>query len=113
MKRVHRLSWLIHFGPIPKGMFVCHRCDNRQCTNPEHLFLGSRQDNVDDMMSKGRNADFRGELNGRAKLSAIQIKEIRALREAGVFYKTISERYGVALQVIFRICQRQSWKHIT
>ena len=49
----HRVSWEIHFGPIPEGMKVLHRCDNRRCINPGHLFLGSCQDNTDDMIKKG------------------------------------------------------------
>ena len=50
----HRVSWMIHKGEIPKGMQVLHKCDNRICTNPEHLFLGTQKDNVDDMIKKGR-----------------------------------------------------------
>jgi len=54
-KMAHRVSYEIFIGPIPDGMFVLHRCDNRQCTNPDHLFLGTQADNISDMMGKGRN----------------------------------------------------------
>jgi hypothetical protein len=54
----HRVSWYIHNGPIPKKIFVCHKCDNPECTNPKHLFLGSRQDNMNDMMLKKRGRHF-------------------------------------------------------
>lgn len=54
----HRVSWVIHSGQIPAGLFVCHRCDNPSCTRPDHLFLGTRQDNVDDMLIKKRSRHF-------------------------------------------------------
>lgn len=58
----HRLSWVLHFGPIPTGMHVCHTCDNPECTRPEHLFLGTAAANLADMRSKGREA--RGDTHG-------------------------------------------------
>lgn len=58
----HRVSWVIHNGPIPERMFVCHKCDNPECTNPRHLFIGSRQDNVNDMMIKKRSKHFKNNI---------------------------------------------------
>jgi hypothetical protein len=65
----HRISWQLHFGNIPIGLFVCHKCDNPICINPEHLFLGTNYDNVRDMIAKKRNS--RGEKHALAVLRSL------------------------------------------
>src|SRR3990167_2821276 len=69
----HRLMWLLKFGNIPKGICVLHRCDNRWCVNPKHLFLGTKGDNARDCVSKNRNSC--GERNGLAKLTSKEVIE--------------------------------------
>lgn len=90
----HRLSWTLHFGPIPFKMRVCHHCDNTACINPAHLFLGTPADNTQDMVKKGRQA--KGEKNGFCKLSDPQIEEIRQLHKEGWTYSELMERFPVS-----------------
>ena len=73
----HREIYKIFNGDIPKGMFVCHKCDNPQCCNPNHLFLGTPKDNMDDMWTKGRKVVPIGEQSYRYKLTTKQVEEIR------------------------------------
>jgi hypothetical protein len=74
----HRASWIVHNGPIPTGLFVCHTCDNRRCVRPDHLFLGTHLDNMRDKVAKGRHVTSRGEQHGNAKITDEQVRQIRA-----------------------------------
>ena len=111
----HRYFYAQYLGtPIPAGFQVLHRCDNPACVYPKHLFLGTQQDNVDDMISKGRMTDKRvGVDNYRAKLTEEQVLEIRA---SYIPMKTslveLGKKYGVTAQSIKGIVSRRSWKHI-
>lgn len=117
--KAHRISWTIHNGPIPARLWVLHRCDNPQCSNPAHLFLGTHADNMRDMAAKkrgfsGGNGGFvRGERHGSAKLKATQIPEIRNLYGARSFnLRELSEKYHVSITQIRDIIRRTKWKHI-
>lgn len=107
----HRVAWELAHGPIPAGMKVCHRCDVRNCVNPDHLFLGTQADNITDMIAKGRNA--RGEKMTGAKLTEVQVREIRQRHAIGSVTQTqLATEYGVASTTIGKILRRQRWAHI-
>lgn len=92
--KTHRYVWDAVHGSIPSGMHVLHRCDNPPCCNPAHLFLGTNADNVADRDAKGRQA--KGDRNGKQKLTAAQVNEIRAKYEAGgATQKDLAAQYGV------------------
>lgn len=107
---VHRVAYEAAKGPIPKGMDVCHSCDVRNCVNPEHLFLGTRAVNVQDMMEKDRMP--RGEKRAWAKLTEDKVREIRALAAQGYSKTVIGERYGIAPSTAWKIINCIKWKHV-
>lgn len=103
----HTVALMATKGPIPKGMFVCHRCDVRSCINPEHLFLGTHADNMADRDAKGRAA--RGERNAGAKISAADVLEIRRSPESN---QAAAIRYGIAESTVSFIRTRRTWRHL-
>ena len=105
--RAHRASWELHRGPIPEGMWVLHRWDNRACVNPDHLFLGTHRNNMDDMARKGRAP--RGERNGMTKLTEVQALEILSSTERSGL---LAQRFGVSSECVRRIRARESWVHL-
>ncbi len=103
-----RVIWASVNGPIPAGLFVLHKCDNPPCVNPAHLFLGTVQDNAEDMMSKGRQS--KGEKNGRAKLTRQQAMDIRAnYALCRVTQAELGARYGIPQTQVSRIVRNESW----
>ncbi len=95
----HRASWLAHNGSLPADLCVLHTCDNRGCINPEHLFLGTYQDNHDDMHRKGR-----GNCRNGAKLTFKQADEIRyLLKEGSLSQYKIAQIYGVSRSAILQL----------
>lgn len=107
----HRVAWMLTNGPIPQGKghhgtCVCHRCDSPGCCNPAHMFLGSHADNMRDMKEKGRVAH--GETHGRAKLTAVQVLEVRQHTE--ISGREFARRLGVDESNISRIRRRKTWR---
>lgn len=100
----HRASWEVHKGPIPEGKFVCHTCDYRRCINPEHLFLGTAQDNTDDMIAKDR-----GDLQNSLKLTDEQAKQIRKLYYEDMSQNEIGRLFNVSQATVSRIGTGQSY----
>ena len=130
-KKTHRAIWEYYHGKIPSGLNICHKCDNPCCVNIDHLFLGTQNDNMQDMIKKGRKvvnsnpirgekhwtkihpenlAKLRGEKNGGSKLTWEQVEEIiqenKLLRKPETYY---AKKYGVGRSTIGRILRGESW----
>jgi len=102
--RAHRIFYQKYKGRIPAGLCVLHKCDNKKCVNPEHLFLGTDQDNATDCIRKGRTA--RGSKQHVSKLNASQVLQIRKDRRP---QKLIAKAYGVTPTCIMYIQKRRNW----
>jgi hypothetical protein len=102
--RAHRISWLLFNGPIPDGLFICHKCDNKRCVNPDHLFLGTCKDNVVDHWNKGGHQNVFGEEHYNAKLTDIQVEDIKDLCLCfGMKQHNVARIYDVGDNQISRI----------
>lgn len=114
----HRLSWTLAFGEIPLGMVVCHRCDNPSCVRPDHLFIGTQQDNIRDMVAKGRHAIgprrayARGANVYGAKLSDDEVREVRQLASLGWKKGRIAELFCISETQVYNIIGRRTWSHV-
>ena len=111
----HRYSWVIHNGEIPEGLCVLHRCDNRICVNPKHLFLGTQEDNIHDMEAKGRSYHKCGEDNGRALLTENLVRYIRRRYKAHCRKDgqvAIARDLGMHQTTISRVLSGMYWSHV-
>jgi hypothetical protein len=110
----HRFSYKEYKGPIKKGLNVCHTCDNRWCVNPDHLFLGTQKENLQDMYSKNRQnpPDTRGTNNGRSIITSSDVVKMRNLYQNNISVAEIARKFSVSETQTSRIVKRQSWKHI-
>jgi len=112
----HRFSWIIKNGLIPEGLQVHHNCpggDNPLCVNPDHLWLGTQQDNMDDKVSKGRQSCLKGEKHCNAMLTELDILEIRDMYDnQKIVQSSIADIFGVSHTHISRIVRREQWKTV-
>jgi hypothetical protein len=130
----HRIAYRLANGPIPAGMFVCHACDNRVCVRASHLCLGTHEDNIGDMVAKGRHRQdrsrvrmprgdehwsrrrsdlvARGAMQPGSKLSDETVREARLARQQGASYPTLARRYGVSTATIRSAVVGLTWKHV-
>ena len=117
--RAHRFSWSLENGKIKSGLCVLHRCDIRLCVNPSHLFLGTRLDNAQDSIKKGRFitpkriANYaRGVRNPAAKLDESKVIKMRELRKAGLSIREIAKKFGVTFSPARHAISGINWKHV-
>lgn len=113
-RMAHRLAYELAVGPIPDGLQVNHHCDNPPCCNPMHLYVGTQSDNMQDRERRGRSPlcrvqHARGSRNGRSKLTAAQVAEIRA-RGDEVLNRQLAQEYGVSDVLIGQILRGEIWK---
>lgn len=115
----HRFSYRLNVGSIPRKMFVCHRCDNRLCVNPDHLFVGTHQDNMDDMNKKGRHGMTtkpetirKGVQFSQAKLDDDKVRKIRLLKGVEP-HSVTAKKFGVSKCIVGLVQQRKRWAHVS
>lgn len=108
----HRAAWEIFKGEIPKGMHVLHRCDVPSCVNPDHLFLGTHKENMDDRAAKGRLRvrPMFGEKNGNAKLTLEKVEQMRLARADGQSVRLIAEKFGVGVMAARNAIVGKTWR---
>lgn len=103
--QAHRVAWEFFYGPVPDGMYVCHRCDNPPCCNPAHLFLGTHADNMRDMRDKGRGR--------RGDLPASTVRAVRRAAAAGDSYSQISRKCGVSSTTAWNIIHGRTYEWVS
>ncbi|MFC6760417.1 HNH endonuclease signature motif containing protein [Sulfitobacter porphyrae] len=113
--RAHRISYRIAFGKDPGELYVCHKCDNPQCCNPSHMFLGTAADNNADKIAKGRtrSGDHTGANNGNAKLTEAMARRAVELIQAGKTNVAIGRELAVGHSLISRIRVGRSWRDLS
>lgn len=103
----HRVSWELHFGPVPEGQHVLHHCDNKACVRPDHLFLGDQKKNMEDKMTKSRQA--RGSRQGKSKLTENDVIDLRIL---DIPLSALAQLYQISIRQVCNLKKRRQWQHI-
>lgn len=112
LDKAHRVAFAVYHGE-PGNLCVCHTCDNRECVNPDHLFLGTNADNIADRTAKGRSARPNGTKNPNRKLTEDQVRAIRRTYVPGVnTMEEVASIYGVLKPAVWKIVHFKSWPHI-
>lgn len=115
VEMAHRFSFILAHGSIDPGQFICHRCDNPPCVNPEHLFVGSQSDNLRDAYSKGRMAICKLNASGRGnqiKLTIYDVREIRLRHRRGETQTSIAEDFEINQTMVSAIVRNKSWASV-
>lgn len=117
--RTHRIAYLIAVGDIDDGLSICHKCDNRKCVRPDHLFLGTNEDNTRDMVEKGRNKSWmkepgatRGENSFRSKLTDDLVVSIRRRIRNGEMGKDVARELGISHPTLSEAKCGRLWSHV-
>jgi hypothetical protein len=121
----HRFSFLLRHGRIKRDAYICHTCDVPACVNPAHLWEGTHEKNMADMVAKNRSATGernasclypekrkRGELHPKAILTAELVREIRRLRKEGVFIKQIAKQLNTSWHATYDVLRNRTWRHV-
>lgn len=111
----HRWSYELFNGEIPDGLKVLHKCDNPSCVNPEHLFLGTQQENVQDMVQKGRHVYGlgKGEKSPNHKLTKEEVLEMRKAYESKKYtYKQLAKMFNISVMTMYRAVTKRSWGNV-
>lgn len=108
-RRAHRASWEVYRGEIPTGLSVLHSCDMPPCVNPDHLFLGTQEDNMVDMTRKGRNVAHPGSRHGNSKLTEA---DVLAMRNSGATHNELARMYGINPNHVRLIRKNLVWRHV-
>lgn len=114
--RSHRVAWELHNGPIPSAAHVLHKCDVRNCVNPEHLYIGTHADNMRDRRDRGRDRlpkPIKGEKHHKAVLTERIVREMRLLRSRdGLYYRQIAAIFNVNFGTAYAAINRASWREV-